>query len=259
MTRHRCAQSMLQIPRTAVAVLLLHLLMAGPFASWSRAEAATVEAAAKELFSDPDIQFELPGWDPGSGDTGASRWSWQRNWSTTGEEGSRWAERLRSAAELAQPLLWMLAAAGAALVIFWIAQAMPGLALGRRRVPVAGDEPGSTRGAGDREPDPLQAADRLADRGAFAEALHRLLVGALAIVQARSAESLAVSLTSREVLRVAGLPEAAHGPLRILIGVVERTHFGERSASAEEYRACRQRFVELSQALTAHRLPAQAG
>ena len=94
----------------------------------------------------------------------------------------------------------------------------------------------------------LGAADELAREGRYVEAMHVLLLQALADMRRRLGE-FADSLTSREILRHAKLSPAGQGALRDIVERVELTHFGLRPATAADYRACRASFGALAQAL----------
>jgi hypothetical protein len=95
----------------------------------------------------------------------------------------------------------------------------------------------------------MVTADELARQGRFVEAMHTLLLQSLADIRLRLDERFADSLTSREILRSARLPERGRAPLREIIARVEWTYFGEHPAEAADYQACRQRFGELAEAL----------
>jgi len=95
----------------------------------------------------------------------------------------------------------------------------------------------------------LGAADQLAAEGRFVEAMHVLLLQGLAAIRVGLHEEFADSLTSREILRNARLPEEGRTSLRDLVTHVELTYFGQRPAAHDDYVACRTSFNALSQAL----------
>jgi hypothetical protein len=95
----------------------------------------------------------------------------------------------------------------------------------------------------------LEAADDLAAQGRFVEAMHVLLLQALADIRRRLDEEFADSLTSREILRSLQLSEVLRRPLREVISRVEWTYFGGHSADRDDYLACRANFSTLAQAL----------
>jgi len=114
--------------------------------------------------------------------------------------------------------------------------------------------PGAGEVAIGREHDALASADRLSREGNFVEAMHVLLLHSVEEIRRQLGTQFAVSLTSREILRVARLTAAARAALRDIVGAVERTYFGTYPATAGDYAACRQNFETLQQAL--HGAPA---
>jgi hypothetical protein len=95
----------------------------------------------------------------------------------------------------------------------------------------------------------LEAADDLAARGRFVEAMHVLLLQALADIRRRLDEEFADSMTSREILRSRQLSDTLRLPLRDVISRVEWTYFGGHTADRDDYLACRASFSTLAQAL----------
>jgi hypothetical protein len=79
------------------------------------------------------------------------------------------------------------------------------------------------------------SADQLARAGRFAEALHALLLQAIAELSRRC--EVAGSLTTRELLHSAAatLRDDGQAALRELAASVERVHFGGRAALEEDY------------------------
>jgi hypothetical protein len=95
----------------------------------------------------------------------------------------------------------------------------------------------------------LDRAESFARDGRFAEAIHELLLQALADIRALHGAALAPSLTSREILREASLAESARAALRLLIGRVEWTYFGLRAAESTDYHAGRADLDQLRRSL----------
>ena len=95
----------------------------------------------------------------------------------------------------------------------------------------------------------LEAADELAAQGRFVEAMHVLLLQALADIRRRLDEEFADSMTSREILRSRQVSDALRRPLRDVISRVEWTYFGGHPADRDDYLACRASFSALAQAL----------
>src|SRR4029450_5769080 len=85
-------------------------------------------------------------------------------------------------------------------------------------------------------------ADELASRGLFREGMHVLLLRAIAEMRERLGTESARSLTSREILRRAKLPETSKASLRDIITRVELSYFGDYPVEARDYAACRESF-----------------
>ncbi len=101
----------------------------------------------------------------------------------------------------------------------------------------------------------LAQADALAARGYFVEAMHLLLLHSLAEIRRRLRLEFADSLTSREILRRARLPEEVTGALRSIVTRVELSYFGGYPATQPDYETCRAGFEALSSVL-ARSMPA---
>lgn len=84
----------------------------------------------------------------------------------------------------------------------------------------------------------LDEIERLARAGAYAEAIHLMLLRALEALRRRLGTSWATSLTSREIVRRTELPASDRSALKMLVGAVEISRFGGQSANEQIYRAC---------------------
>jgi hypothetical protein len=142
---------------------------------------------------------------------------------------------------------WLCIGLGVAVLLCWLKDYLPifrGRGAGDRMVP--GD-------AASRDesylPRHLDTAEGLAREGRFVEAMHELLLEAVGTVRARLGERLADSLTSREILTKAPLPEPGKSALREIIARVEWTYFGEHPAMHADYLVCRESLDRLSGAL----------
>jgi hypothetical protein len=82
----------------------------------------------------------------------------------------------------------------------------------------------------------LSRADRLASEGAFAEAMHCVLLAAMILLGGPD------SRTSWELLRSATVPAPQLGALRDLVIRVERAWFGRQPAGPDDYRHVRRIF-----------------
>jgi hypothetical protein len=82
--------------------------------------------------------------------------------------------------------------------------------------------------------------DALAASGAFTEAVHRLLLLVQERLRGRIEHGIQASLTSREILRRAKLPQEAATAFATLVAAVEVSLFGMRAANAATYALCRE-------------------
>jgi hypothetical protein len=84
----------------------------------------------------------------------------------------------------------------------------------------------------------IDEIERLARTGAYAEAIHLMLLRALEALRRRLGTSWAKSLTSREIARRSELAPTDRSALKMLVGAVEISRFGGQSANEQIYRAC---------------------
>lgn len=91
--------------------------------------------------------------------------------------------------------------------------------------------------AEDRVPD-LDEIERLARAGAYADAIHLMLLRALESLRRRLGASWPKSLTSREIARRAELPATDRRALKVLVGAVEICRFGGQNANEQIYHTC---------------------
>jgi hypothetical protein len=144
--------------------------------------------------------------------------------------------------------LYLAVIVGVAVLLYAFRDMIPILRSGRGGV-WDDDEAGSLQ-TGPRAPEVvLGAADELAAQGRFVEAMHVLLLQALAEIRRRLDEEFADSMTSREILHSKRLSDALRRPLREVVARVEWSYFGEHPAAREDYVACRASFGALTQAL----------
>jgi hypothetical protein len=85
----------------------------------------------------------------------------------------------------------------------------------------------------------LADADRLAADGRYGEAVHVLLLVAIAALAGRAARPPAASQTSRELLRLLPLDAATRPTFAALVALVEATLFGGRAAGDGEFQTAR--------------------
>lgn len=92
-------------------------------------------------------------------------------------------------------------------------------------------------------------ADELARQGNFAEAMHVLLLQSVNELRRRLKVSIAVSLTSREILYRIGLPPEGHNVFADIIRRVEISYFGSYQPDVGDYTACRNSYDTLTNIL----------
>ena len=154
----------------------------------------------------------------------------------------------RYTVQLPAEVLWVVVAIAVGVLLYGLRDLIPIWRLGHGGAWTAEDmAPDRIRG---RPPAAvLRAADELAAEGRFVDAMHELLLQALADIRQRLDEQFANSLTSREILRSTRLSEAGRALLRDIVDRVEWTYFGERPATLPDYVACRASFDALARAL----------
>ncbi len=212
-----------------LAAALFLLMSAAP------AMAESAEQAVSRVLQDKSIQSVLPG----KGAAPAPRIGRRR------PAGKPWS----GFGAIGQILLWGLVIAAACMLIYFIAREYAGL---RRRSgrETEGDGAGDAATPGEAEPklaeDLLAEADRLAARGAFAEAVHLILIHSLRRLETGGSAVLGASLTAREIISRAGLQEQARRWFSYIVGASELVHFGGRSADASAYAKCRDAFEKLA-------------
>ncbi len=138
---------------------------------------------------------------------------------------------------IAQVVCWVLLAAAGVLALLWLVQAL----LARR--PPAATPPPESPEKPERSAEPrLDDPAALAAQGRYGEAVHALLLAAIALLARRFRLPLPPSRTSRELLRALPLQGAAREAFAGLVGTVERSWFGGVPVGPEEYAASVERF-----------------
>jgi hypothetical protein len=135
---------------------------------------------------------------------------------------------------LLRVLFWTALAVMAVLAVAWIVRRLRGFS------PDAEAPAGPAGGAADVGRRQLGAAEALAARGRFGEAIHVLLLDTLEALS--RAARLAPSLTSREIVARVSLPDRARDALSGLVSAVEVSWFGGEKPGEAEYRLCLERF-----------------
>jgi hypothetical protein len=188
--------------------------------------AGEIEQRAAETIAKLKLQTELP----------------------TGIENGGWDLNLPEI-DLSTSLIWAALAIGVAVVLYSVREELPWLRVGNRAQWGDDGELGAVAAGVQMHGAP--AADELAGEGRYVEAMHVLLLNALAEIRRRVGEHFADSLTSREILRRANLPGEGRALLRDLITRVELSYFGAYPAERDDYLACRRSFDLLVRMLPA--------
>jgi hypothetical protein len=84
----------------------------------------------------------------------------------------------------------------------------------------------------------LDEIERMARAGAYAEAIHLMLLRALEALRRQLGTNWARSMTSREIARRAELGATDRRALKVLVGAVEISRFGGQNANEQVYRTC---------------------
>jgi hypothetical protein len=150
--------------------------------------------------------------------------------------------------DLPPETLWVVVVIALGILAYAFRDLIPMLRAGSGRIAQADEGVAGATTPGDQAV-VIEAADELAARGRFVEAMHLLLLHGLAHIRQRLDQQFSDSLTSREILYSTNLPEAARASLRDVVGRVELTYFGQRPAGLADYTACRESFNALGRAL----------
>jgi hypothetical protein len=146
-------------------------------------------------------------------------------------------------------ILWGAVILGILITIWSLRDSLP--ILSRSRKIVASEIRGQSASPSSRMDEARMEAEDLASQGNYGEAMHLLLLKSLAEIRLRLGVSFAASLTSREIVRRVQLPQTGRGALAAIVQSVERTYYGGRLASREDYAGCREEFDTLKRSLAA--------
>jgi hypothetical protein len=96
----------------------------------------------------------------------------------------------------------------------------------------------------------LEEADALAARGEYAEAVHHLLRRSIDDIAYRRPQLVRPALTSRDIAAAEAIPTRARTLFGAIVAIVERSLFGGRPVSADDWSATRASYADfvLSQA-----------
>ena len=144
-------------------------------------------------------------------------------------------------ADFAHILLWIAVAIGVVVILLYLRDILPGGIARRKRWDAEGAD--ALQAGGAAEVQAQSDADELARLGRFVDAMHVLLLQALADMRRRLDVAIADSLTSREILRRAKVSPVAKSALQEIVGAVERAYFGDHPADETDYLSCRTNFA----------------
>jgi hypothetical protein len=222
--------------RAGLAVLLAALLLMSPVVAFAQADAGgtdgeTVRQSRDRVLADGSYQTERP----------------------QPEELPK-IEPFTIPPWLAEILYWAILAGVAALVLFFLGSLA--LDLLRNRAGLKPNRDHAAEGPLRVETPPaeprvldratLAEADRLAAEGRFSEAIHLLLLVALARLQRELGPRVAPAMTGRELLHLPALPGATVEPLTRMVRLSEINHFGGRRAGEPDYRSARADFLRFN-------------
>lgn len=181
--------------------------------------AAKIEGAARNAITDLNLQIDFPG-DP----------------------QASWLDLNLPAINFSTWLLWAALALAVGIVLYSAREDLPRLIFGYSKRWRDGASEDIALSAGASNAQAALSADELARQGYYVEAMHVLLLRAFAEMRERLGIDFAASLTSREILRRAKLPETSKASLRDIINRVELSYFGAYPAADRDYAACRESF-----------------
>ncbi|MDD9905368.1 MAG: hypothetical protein OXT06_17495 [Rhodospirillaceae bacterium] len=137
-------------------------------------------------------------------------------------------------------LLWVLAAVGVVLLAYALLRAVVNYFDRQAQtegLPMA-DSALANGKEGSAPPNSLDEIEKLANAGAFSEAVHLLLLKCFEELHRRSIFTSGAAMTSRELLVKAALPAPAQDGLAFIVSAVELGHFGGRQISRATYEQC---------------------
>jgi hypothetical protein len=92
----------------------------------------------------------------------------------------------------------------------------------------------------------LEEADALAARAQFAEAVHHLLRRSIDDIAWRRPQLVRPALTSRDIAGAESIPAQARALFRPIVAIVERSLFGGRPVSADDWSATRAAYADFA-------------
>ena len=161
----------------------------------------------------------------------------------------RWLLSFLPDAGYIRALLWIVVAAGAAVLLWALYNRVRHgewrLRLPRRTSPAAIDVEDEWAPAEAGARSWLEEADALARDGRFAEAIHHLLFRSIEDIAQRRPKLVRPALTSRELARAEALPDSVRDLFARISALVERSLFGGRSVGSEDWQSARAAYADL--------------
>jgi hypothetical protein len=160
-----------------------------------------------------------------------------------------WIARQLPQAPYARILLWSVIALIAAGLIWIVVQRVRS---GSWRLRRAGSAKVATDAADDWQPEVatthqwLREADRLAAAGGYAEAVHHLLWCSVEDIARRRPRLIRPALTSRDIAAAEAIPPRARALFAEIAALVERSLFGGRAVSADDWQAARTAYADFA-------------
>jgi hypothetical protein len=214
----RCSTRSRILWTTLPALLVTSLLLPAVSAALAAPAPAQEEDTARRILSDSRYQTELP-------------------------ESEAAAPPVRSPglSAIGRILLYVMVFLGAGLLLWWLVGEFI-LSYGRPDGGEEEDEEGDGLAGGRRG---MEDPERLAGEGRYDEAIHALLLIAIARLSERLPSPPGPACTSRELLRILPMGRSARDALAGLVAEVETSLFGGVPAGADSYSRCRRSFRSL--------------
>ena len=231
----------------AAAAASVHISHAAPVAD-------QVAAAHRALRVDPTIQFSMG---PMPAPPAPPKWlidflTWLGNILKPIGRFFAWLSSFMPDAPYARILLWTVIALAAAAVIWLLVERfrygewrIPGRRRARQvAVDISVEDEWTPDAAPAREW--LAEADALAARGLFAEAVRHLLFRSVEDIARRRPQLVRPALTSRELSAATAIPQRARDLFTGIARVVEKSLFGGRDVSADDWQTARSAYADFA-------------